>query len=332
VENLENTVAATNNLFAVWSPISYSISFDATQNLSERYEDIECVYDVSYELPVKKYTKGDFWKHIGWSNTFNNAIYLVNEVSSVSNLSVIAGANIKLVAVCESMVGDLSKAMDIYNLAWVNQYSGFDESWRVQGGVSIKGNSSVAQTGAPSGRRYWEMTTSVTNSGVLTFYWKTASGIASLYYESVQDNYASRDEKLFEPVTEWTRVTIPINVETSISPSCMIYLSPEDYTGAEDTIYIDNMTWTPEGSTVEPTIDDRREIDAISFEGSVPVLSFLNADERFSYNLRGTNDLIQPLASWPVLWTTNGTGTIIIKPPYDPTKKQMFFYLETKAK
>ena len=333
VENLENTVAATNNLFAVWSPISYLISFDASQYSGVKFDDIECVYDVSYELPIVPYKEGELWKHIGWSNTFNNAVYLTNEVSSVSNLSATAGSNIKLVAVWESMVGDLSKAMDIYNLRWVNQYPGFDESWRVQGGISIKGNSSVAQTGAPTNRRFWEMTTSVTNSGVLTFYWKTASGIASLYYESDQKQNESFVVEEFASVREWTRVTISIKIleGEGYSRERSIYLSPS-YSEGEDTIYIDNMTWTPEGSVVEPGIEDVREISEIYFDGSSPVLSFSDADERFSYNLRGTNDLIQPLASWPVLWTTNGTGTIIIKPPYDPTKKQMFFYLETKAK
>jgi hypothetical protein len=122
-----------------------------------------------------------------------------------------------------------------------------------------------------------------------------------------------------------------VDTNAALLSTRKIILAPE-YDGAEDTIYIDNMTWTPEGSVVEPGIEDVREISEIYFDGSSPVLSFSNADERFSYNLRGTNDLIQPLASWPVLWTTNGTGTIIIKPPYDPTKKQMFFYLETKAK
>lgn len=97
-------------------------------------------------------------------------------------------------------------------------------------------------------------------------------------------------------------------------------------------MYIDQMTWTPAGEIVEPTEEDAREITDFSFDGSSMSITFTNADERFSYNLRGTNDLTAALSLWPVLWTTNGTGTITIEPPVDPAEPKMFFYLETSTR
>ena len=112
-----------------------------------------------------------------------------------------------------------------------------------------------------------------------------------------------------------------------------IYIGPDDGNeSATDTIYIDRMTWTPKGAVVEPTDEDAREISSISLSGGVPSLTFTNADERFAYNLRGTNELVKPLSLWPILWTTNGTGVITIAPPAAPSEKKFFYYLETIAR
>jgi len=333
VRDLAKSAGETNTLFASWRPISYVTAFDASKHSSVAVAPSNCIYDVEFPLPTVPYNDGDLWQFVGWSNALANVVYYTNEVAVVSNLCTTAGATNTLVAVWVSMVGELSEAMDIYDLVWRNMNSGSDRIWRVADGVGYDTGSCAAQTGKPSGRNYWAMTTSVTNSGTLTFWWKS-TGSASLYYSDKQTG-RSDQEFTFAATSDWTRVSIDVEF-VSISGGaepCTLRLSPSSKnTGDADTIYIDRMTWTPEGSSIEPTPEDARDISGISFDGGVLSLSFTNADERFSYNLRGTNDLVAPLALWPVLWTTNGTGNITITPPLVPSAPQFFYYLETTAK
>ena len=182
------------------------------------------------------------------------------------------------------------------------------------------------------------MTTVVTNSGTLAFWYKTAQGNASLYYFSSQSGEDPSDTptETFPGCTEWSKVSIYIEIlkGQGYGPSRTITLRPEyppEITD-EDTIYIDRMTWTPEGSAIEPTPEDARDISGISFDGGVLSLVFTNADERFTYNLRGTNELGAALSLWPVVWSTNGVGRITIVPEIDPAQSQFFYYLETATK
>ena len=96
---------------------------------------------------------------------------------------------------------------------------------------------------------------------------------------------------------------------------------------------IDHMEWIPEGSDVpvEPGPGDEREFSSLAFSGDSLFLSFPDADERFSYVLRGTNDLVAPMP-WPALFSTNGTGSITIETKILPGEPCMFYYLETTAK
>ena len=331
VNNIAKSAGETNTLFASWRPISYVTAFDASKHSSVAVAPSNCIYDVEFPLPTVPYNDGDLWQFVGWSNALANVVYYTNEVSSVSNLCTTAGATNTLVAVWVSMVGELSEAMDIYDLVWRNMNSGSDRIWRVADGVGYDTGSCAAQTGKPSGRNYWAMTTSVTNSGTLTFWWKS-TGSASLYYSDKQTG-RSDQEFTFAAQSDWTWVSIEVEFLSGGGNTCTLRLAPDpNENSGTGTIYIDRMTWTPEGSSVEPTPEDARDISGISFDGGVLSLSFTNADERFSYNLRGTNDLVAPLALWPVLWTTNGTGNITITPPLVPSAPQFFYYLETTAK
>ena len=345
VSNLARLAGETNTLFAAWSPISYVTAFDASEHSAVVIAPSNCVYDVAFPLPVIPYGEGELWKHVGWSNTVANVVYYTNEVTTVSNLCTEEGATNTLVAVWASMVGELSEAMDIYNLRWRNAVEELDARWwRVVGGEGCGTPSCAAQTGIPittgstSQRRRWQMTTVVTNSGTLAFWYKTAQGNASLYYFSAQDGEDPEDnpKETFPGTSEWTKSSIRIELlkEAGYGLSRTITLRPAYESGATDadTIYIDRMTWTPDGSSVEPGAGDAREISQMSFSGGVLSLVFTNADERFSYDLHGTNELVTPLSLWPVLWTTNGTGTITIEPPVAPGETKMFYYLETRKK
>lgn len=82
----------------------------------------------------------------------------------------------------------------------------------------------------------------------------------------------------------------------------------------------------------DPTEADRREISQISVTADGLGFVFTNADSRWIYSLHGTNDLIAPMALWPEVWKTNGSGTITIDLPRPVDNPSMFYYLETKGK
>lgn len=82
----------------------------------------------------------------------------------------------------------------------------------------------------------------------------------------------------------------------------------------------------------DPTEADRREISQISVTADGLGFVFTNADSRWIYSLHGTNDLLAPMALWPEVWKTNGSGTITIDLPRPVDHPSMFYYLETKGK
>ena len=92
------------------------------------------------------------------------------------------------------------------------------------------------------------------------------------------------------------------------------------------------MTWVPEGLNPEPTAKDARDISSVSFSSGRLAMTFTDADERFDYQIRGTNDPSVARSLWPVLLTTNGVGTITVEPPVDSEGRQMFYYLQTIGK
>lgn len=268
VKDLEKAVGATNALFAAWKPISYMAAFDASEHSEVTLPPVDCTYDVAVDLPVIPYVDGALWKHVGWSNMVANVVYYTNDVAAVKNLCFEEGATNTLVAVWESMVGELSEAMDIRNLRWENF---IDESdvrwWRVADGEGYGTSSCAAQTGIPittgstTQRRRWQMSTVVTNSGTLAFWYRTANGNASLQYNSVQEGAGETNETLVGS-TEWTRASIEVAFLKGLAygQSRTITLLPAYGAGVSeaDTIYIDRMTWTPEGE--EPPGDESKPI------------------------------------------------------------------------
>lgn len=83
---------------------------------------------------------------------------------------------------------------------------------------------------------------------------------------------------------------------------------------------------------VEPTEADRRDIASVTMENGELAITFKNADNRFAYSLHGTNDLTAARTLWPVLFTTNGTDTITIKPEVKADEPKFFYYLEVHSK
>jgi len=235
-----------------------------------------------------------------------------------------------------------SEALDCDNLYFeADEYSG----WNVSYFDYHCGASSMCQVGTGTsnpGETAW-LTASITNKsglarqGTLSFWWAGDSKMSGFKYQYAKLSFAYGGQAdIYEAtagmvsggqVQVWSNVVQVIEVPAGGS----VDVSFANVSGSEGrTVWVDNVTWTWDGEGgVEPGPEDARDISSVTFDGGVMSLSFTNADERFSYNLRGTNDLVAPLALWPVLWTTNGTGNITITPPHVPSAPQFFYYLET---
>lgn len=96
VKNLSTTSGATVNLYAIWSPITYSVKFNANGG-NGSMSNITCTYDVSKNLPANTFTRSGY-VFIGWATSSGgSAVYA--DKASVNNLTSTSGAIINLYAV-----------------------------------------------------------------------------------------------------------------------------------------------------------------------------------------------------------------------------------------
>lgn len=329
---------------AEWKPIAYTVAFDANgghgKMLGQAFD-----YDVPQELSgctfEPPYPGADFWAFAGWSNTAANVFYEPGQ--TVSNLTSEAGGTVTLTAVWRDIRPEISRAMHCSNLNWTNAYpSGigptpFKSEWSPSYGQGIGYDSDSCVTNIYS---VANLVANVGTNGTLTFYCKctgTTADSATLVLEQSSGFLGSGAKTNLIIATEnsgasWQKFSIDVVASPGAANWwIMIYRDQanKDYNAV---VCIDRMMWVPDGSSVEPTPADARDISGFSFEGGVMSLVLTNADDRFNYNLRGTNDLGVLRELWPVLWTTNGTGTITIAPPVSLGEPKFFYYLETKAK
>lgn len=325
----------TVRFFAVWTANSYTVAFKPGSGSGEM-ADQDFVYDVPQDLSACTFDPPgsvDLWSFAGWSNCTANAFYEPGE--TVSNLTAAADGVVELVAVWADARSDLSKAMHCQNLNWTNIIAGTSllSEWTPFYGSEVGYNSDSCVTNVYSSAR---LAANVETNGTLSFFAKCAnpsskSATFTFGQDEDQKNIRETTNLVIAVDGEWHPFTIRVEKRSDAAQWWLVLqnLVPGN---TRSVVYIDRMTWTPDGSSVEPGEEDARDISGISFDGGDLSLVFTNADERFNYNLRGTNDLAAALSLWPVLWTTNGTGTITITPVVKPDEPKFFYYLETTAK
>ncbi len=317
----------TYTLYAKWTANTYTVVFDGNGGKGEMQPQV-FIYDETNALSTCTFDPpdpgADFWEFIGWSNMVANAFYTQGQV--VSNLTAEAGGEVTLTAIWESTLSPLSKAMHCYNLNWESTQTVSPWGAAYAAGIGCESDSCVTNVDYSEAYLY----ASVPTNGTLTFYARCYGGgevgLRCSQGRNVDDKNATNVSVKADG--EWQMVTI--GIEKQGSPWNVALKYP-----GSSTIYIDQMTWTPEGadkSKAKPTKKDARDISSVSFSSGRLALTFTNADERFDYQLRGTNDPSVARSLWPVLLTTNGVGTITVEPPVDSEGRQMFYYLQTIGK
>lgn len=317
---------------AVWTQNTYTVEFypnggkGSMANQAFVYDEPQELSAMTFEFPSPG---ASFWDFVGWSNVTAGAFY--EPGATVSNLTTEANGVVALTAVWASKLSELSQALDCYNLVWTNHVmdAGALGNWTVCSGEGDGSDSCVTNIWSPN-----LLLATITTNGVLSFSCKCtgtskkSGSLTILQSKNLDFSSCSVTNIDVEADGIWHRFALYIEWSEGG------FLAFRNQASPPSVRLIDQMKWVPEGSEVEPTEEDARDISAISFDGGVLSLSFTNADERFSYNLRGTNTLSVPLSLWPVLWTTNGTGTITITPPSTSISAppSFFYYLETTSR
>ena len=99
VKNLSTTSGATVNLYAIWSPITYSVKFNANGG-NGSMSNITCTYDASKNLPANTFTRSGY-VFIGWATSSGGSVVYTDK-ASVNNLTSTSGAIINLYAVWQN--------------------------------------------------------------------------------------------------------------------------------------------------------------------------------------------------------------------------------------
>ena len=332
VSNLSSTAGETNVLTAVWTTNTYYVVFDANGGTGAM-ATLTNLYGVAYEYPACSFTRKGFWSFSCWSNTVSGATAAPGD--ELLNLAEINGETVTIKAVWDTTLTKLSQAMHCDNLQWDNQNADSGAFWIDEWDAGLGYN----QSGSMASQANWSsrsLQASVETNGTFRFKCRMNSGEAGTLrvwtsewpsepYDSEKVLYKS--EIGIEASGSWQAVEFSVTCKGK-----PLYVNLANKT-VNKKICIDHMEWIPEGSDepVEPGAGDEREFSSLACSGDSLFLSFPNADERFSYVLRGTNDLVAPMP-WPALFSTNGTGSITIETKILPGVPRMFYYLETTSK
>ena len=340
VSNLSSTAGETNVLTAVWTTNTYYVAFDANGGTGTM-ATLTNRYGKATVYPPNGFTRNEFWNFSCWSNTVSGATAAPGD--ELLNLTDKDGDTVVIKAVWITTLTEFSQAMHCNNLQW-NLNSGNGQSWDVETGADLgynKSGSMVSQAGLSAKSLQAVVTTNGTfkfrcridsgEAGKMHIWAASGNGASNVTYTSDRALNKKEIEVAASPDGSWQEISY--KVETAGEP---LYVNVSNWTTGNEIsnkLCIDHMEWIPEGSDVpvEPGPGDEREFSTLACSGDSLFLSFPNADDRFSYVLRGTNDLVAPMP-WPALFSTNGTGSITIETKILPGVPCMFYYLETTTK
>ena len=113
VKNLSSTSGATVNLYAKWTPITYTIKFDKNGATGGSTASMSMTYDVAKNLTVNGFTRTSY-KFTGWNTKADGSGTSCTNKQSVKNLSSTNGAIVTLYAQWEYDPVLSVKECDVY--------------------------------------------------------------------------------------------------------------------------------------------------------------------------------------------------------------------------
>ena len=126
IMNLTATKNETVTLYAVWSPVTYTVAFDGNGATDGSMDGQVMTYDVAAALHANGYQKTGY-HFVGWATTESGAVSY-QEGASVSNLANVQDANITLYAVWEANTYTVAFYANGGNGTMENQSFTYDEA------------------------------------------------------------------------------------------------------------------------------------------------------------------------------------------------------------
>ena len=293
--NLWMAIGETNVFFAVWQTNTYTVVFNANGGTGAM-DGQEFVYDQARALAECEFTSN--LKFQGWA-TSQSGGKVFDDKATVSNLTFEAGGVVTLYAVWDN--GELSKAMHCNNLFWTQDTPG-DAPWAERIGDeegynpsdSLPSGSSVcAIVPGDEEQSYVMMPSGASGGGRLSFWYKMSNADQCWLNFSADGT----SELTIAPKTEWTRYG-PVDIEEIADVYLTFSLSESSSSLVEYKVYIDQMTWVPDGQ--EPTDEDKPTISGFTktTDGFALSVDQTNISDSFSYQILATNELVN--GDWPV--------------------------------
>ena len=286
--------------FAEWATNRYTVVFNPNgDGVRETMEPQDFLYDQEKELSPNRFTRGELWSFAGWSNSVGRVF---ENRERVSNLCADDGGTVELFARWTSELGPLSEAMGCDNLKWVDGDVQEEKGGWVRcetDGCDREGRDGyppcVMQLGPDYDFGKW-MHANITTNGTLSFWYRLSDETARIVVNVCSSGAnPTTVGSLFGESGKWRHATFDIPFQP-LQGYCIeiTHLDGGD-------VYIDQMTWTPEGS--EPKyVDVDSPVTGFSMADGKLVFAF-NAtnDEASAYHLLGTNDLVAPMP-WPMVF------------------------------
>ena len=321
-------VGDTNELHAVWSANAYKVGF-LPGGAKDTMPDQEFRYGEAKPLSKCKFDRveSDLWHFEGWTNSASGGrLYADEEI--VSNLTDQVDGRVELTAVWSSMIGPLSEAMGCDNLKWIDgDVLEKNKGWErcETDGCDCAGHDGyppcVMQLG---GEGIW-MHANIATNGTLSFWYRLSEASALIDVYVCPDNgipiyvgSASGESG------RWLHKAFGIPAPSSqTDPTQKYYIEIAHWNSGN--VFIDQMTWTPEG--LPPGPGDAVKISSAAVSDGKFILSF-KSDDRFDYNLLTNGNLL--IKSWGILDTFVGDGSEhTFEPAIRADQPQLFYRVDT---
>ncbi len=332
VLNLSSTQDDVIDLYAQWTPITYTIRFAPGGGTGEMADMENVAYDAVVNLSSNAFAKAGR-NFVGWRS--DSGTY--GDEAEVSNLTGQDGAVVVLTAMWESADSELKAALDLVDsgddsidLAMTNSCWEIVNDSTATGGSCLKAvNTAAAGLGV-----FFPV------NGTLTFRWKLfAPGMQAGNVHLIVEGASTDEGKVFnkdgsagatsEAGTVWSEAVsiVVTNAPANVSWS-FTSLKVNNGIGA----YLDEFVWTPDTSSVEPTEEnDKPTIATFDPVGSRYDVKFLSSGA-FLYVLEASDTLTPP--NWTAVDTceTSAAGEeVFLAAVKDPAKPTRFFRVVVKA-
>jgi len=248
-------LGGTNVFRAVWQANEYTVFFNPNGGTGSMDGQ---VFSYDEAKPLSRRSEGTIDSSLGFmgwaTNSTGDAVFA--DGATVSNLTAEANGAIMLYAVWDN--GPLSDAMHCNNLFWAQDTSMGTEAWGALAGdgegynpsdSSPSGSSACAVVPSEQDRTYVLTPSGADGAGKLSFWYMTSSSNADECWLVVSTN--GNTEVIVQPQTQWTKYG-PVDVDNIGSVKLYFKISEIYVSEASYTVWIDQMTWEPNGGGTEP--------------------------------------------------------------------------------